>query len=305
MLAIRLCSVAVGAPRRSMFDRPALSVVSLPSRYSVAIAPGGPPSACTSPRSPRCTSASVVAARPMAGASSSAMSTEANGRERRTRRDIRAPRTGRTVAPSMAHRGRACRGPGSLVRAAGCPGRWRTMRRLPVAAALIASACVAAPAAQAGPVTPVPGLPADALAVMNQPAYASAQWFVSVPIWPRRLGRLAEARTSWRSPARWSRRTAWARVAALRRRQSRGDAGQAHRDAVRQHAGREPHPRRPGRPDDGRPDEARRHRRLRQSRPQRREPAARRDAHAREPADRADKWPSRCGGPGSGGCRGT
>jgi D-alanyl-D-alanine carboxypeptidase/D-alanyl-D-alanine-endopeptidase (penicillin-binding protein 4) len=54
------------------------------------------------------------------------------------------------------------------------------MRRLPVAAALIASACVAAPAAQAGPVTPVPGLPADALTVMNQPAYASAQWFVSV-----------------------------------------------------------------------------------------------------------------------------
>ena len=32
MLAIRMCCVAVGAPRRSMFDRPALSVVSFPSR---------------------------------------------------------------------------------------------------------------------------------------------------------------------------------------------------------------------------------------------------------------------------------
>jgi D-alanyl-D-alanine carboxypeptidase len=53
-------------------------------------------------------------------------------------------------------------------------------RRLPVAAALIALACVAAPAAQAAPVTPVPGLPADALTAMNEPAYASAQWFVSV-----------------------------------------------------------------------------------------------------------------------------
>ena len=54
------------------------------------------------------------------------------------------------------------------------------MRRLLGAGAVIALACVAAPAAQAAPVTPVPGLPADALTVMNQPAYASAQWFVSV-----------------------------------------------------------------------------------------------------------------------------
>ena len=54
------------------------------------------------------------------------------------------------------------------------------MRRLLGTGAAIALAAIAAPAAQAGPVTPVPGLPADALTVMNQPAYASAQWFVSV-----------------------------------------------------------------------------------------------------------------------------
>jgi len=54
------------------------------------------------------------------------------------------------------------------------------MRRLLGTGAAIALAAVAAPAAQAGPVTPVPGLPADALTVMNQAPYASAQWFLSV-----------------------------------------------------------------------------------------------------------------------------
>jgi len=43
-----------------------------------------------------------------------------------------------------------------------------------------AAVLLVAPAAQAAPVTAVPGLPDAALAVMNQPAYAGAQWFVSV-----------------------------------------------------------------------------------------------------------------------------
>jgi len=54
------------------------------------------------------------------------------------------------------------------------------MRRLPVLAAVITLACLAAPAAKAAPITSVPGLPADALTTMNAAPYASAQWFIAV-----------------------------------------------------------------------------------------------------------------------------
>ncbi len=54
------------------------------------------------------------------------------------------------------------------------------LRALKCTAGAVAAVCVAAPAAHAAPVPPVPGLPDAARAVMNQPPYASAQWFVSV-----------------------------------------------------------------------------------------------------------------------------
>lgn len=55
------------------------------------------------------------------------------------------------------------------------------MRRLRTAAgAAIALASIAGPTAQAAPVAPVPGLPAEALTVMNGPAYRYSDWYVSV-----------------------------------------------------------------------------------------------------------------------------
>src|SRR5882757_5497285 len=54
----------------------------------------------------------------------------------------------------------------------------RTFRRLGLALCL--ATCVA-PAASASATTgPVPGLPPAALTVMNQPASANGQWFISV-----------------------------------------------------------------------------------------------------------------------------
>jgi D-alanyl-D-alanine carboxypeptidase/D-alanyl-D-alanine-endopeptidase (penicillin-binding protein 4) len=53
-------------------------------------------------------------------------------------------------------------------------------RLLRWAGAAFATACVAVPAAHAAPVGPTPGLPDAARAVMNQPPYKSAQWFLSV-----------------------------------------------------------------------------------------------------------------------------
>lgn len=44
----------------------------------------------------------------------------------------------------------------------------------------VALACIAAPAAQAAPVGPVPGLPAEALTVMNAPAYRYGEWYIAV-----------------------------------------------------------------------------------------------------------------------------
>jgi D-alanyl-D-alanine carboxypeptidase/D-alanyl-D-alanine-endopeptidase (penicillin-binding protein 4) len=54
------------------------------------------------------------------------------------------------------------------------------MRRLTGAGAAIALACITAPAAEAAPIGPVPGLPAEALTVMNQPAYGHAGWHIAV-----------------------------------------------------------------------------------------------------------------------------
>lgn len=54
------------------------------------------------------------------------------------------------------------------------------MRRLMGATAAIALACAAAPAAEAAPIGPVPGLPAEALTVMNQPAYSHSGWHIAV-----------------------------------------------------------------------------------------------------------------------------
>ncbi|MDO8185693.1 hypothetical protein Q5424_15550 [Conexibacter sp. JD483] len=51
------------------------------------------------------------------------------------------------------------------------------MRRLTGVAAAIALAGIAAPAAEAAP---VPGLPPEALTVMNQPAYRHSQWNIAV-----------------------------------------------------------------------------------------------------------------------------
>lgn len=54
------------------------------------------------------------------------------------------------------------------------------MRRLTGAGAAIALACIAAPAAEAAPIGPVPGLPPEALTVMNQPPYGHSAWNIAV-----------------------------------------------------------------------------------------------------------------------------
>lgn len=54
------------------------------------------------------------------------------------------------------------------------------MRRAWIGAAAVALTSLAGSSAQAAPIQSVPGLDPSALTVMNEPAYASGQWFISV-----------------------------------------------------------------------------------------------------------------------------
>ena len=78
----------------------------------------------------------------------------------------------------------------------------------------------------------MPGLPADALTVMNQPAYASAQWFVSVRDLATGASVVSLKANELAEPGSVVRRTASARGGSSSGRTARGDAGEAHRDVA-------------------------------------------------------------------------